>query len=427
MMPTTVTASKKQRGVAALIVVLVLLLAMVLAAVFTNRNLVFEQRTSANQYRATQAFEAAEAGVEWALAQLNANQRIGADCEPSADAAASSFRSRYLSTAPTTGLLTPTVWNHAGAATPLYASCVRADNGWSCSCPVNGLPSLPSASSSASAPAAAFSVQFLPTGKPGVVRVVANGCTQLAGACAPGSTSRADASAKIEAAFGLVAGLRTPPAATVTTRAGFDAGSATIGLHNADPATGIAVNAGGAVDAAQARLTPPAGAPKTGLLIGHDTALAALSAERFFSAHFGVDKAAWASQPAVTRITCALDCAAVLGTVVAAAADAALIHVDGDLVLAGPITLGSAQKPVVIVVSGAARFDGAVALHGVVYAGSLGWHNTSGGAYVRGALLSEAGYQGNGAPELFYDPCVLAALNHTSGSFARVNGGWRDF
>lgn len=424
-MKLTSFARHDQRGVAALVVVMILLFATVLVAVFANRNLVFEQRTSANQYRGAKAFEAAEAGIEWALAQLNANQRIGTDCEPSADLGASSFRSRYLSTAPKTGALTPATWSHAGTATGLQASCVQAGKGWSCSCPAHGLPNLPLPTGST--PAAAFTVEFAPSSKPGVVRAIATGCTRLAGACVSGSTDRADASARIEVAFGLVAGLRSPPAATVTTRAGFDAGSATIGLHNADPATGIAVNAGGAIDAAQARLTPPAGAPKTGLLIGDDAALAALPADRLFAAHFGVDKAAWQAQAAVTRVSCSVDCAAVLGAAIAAAADSALIQVDGDLLLAGPVTLGSTQRPIAIVVTGAAQFDGAVGLHGLLYAASLRWNSTAGGAFVRGALISEAGYQGSGAPELFYDPLVLDALRHATGSFARVNGSWRDF
>ena len=129
----------------------------------------------------------------------------------------------------------------------------------------------------------------------------------------------------------------------------------------------------------------------------------------------------------MTRISCTVDCAAVLGAAIAAAADAALIHVDGDLLLAGPVTIGSAQRPVAIVVTGAAQFDGAVGLHGLLYAASLRWNATAGGAFVRGALVSEAGYQGSGAPELFYDPLVLGTLKQATGSFARVNGSWRDF
>ena len=55
------------------------------------------------------------------------------------------------------------------------------------------------------------------------------------------------------------------------------------------------------------------------------------------------------------------------------------------------------------------------------------WSNTSGGAFVRGAALTEADYQGLGAPEFIYDTGVLATLAGNSGSFARVSGSWRDF
>ncbi len=73
------------RGVAALTVVMVLFFVMALVAAYTNRNLVFEQRISANSYRATRALEAADAGVEWTLAMLNGG-RATANCVQGAGA-----------------------------------------------------------------------------------------------------------------------------------------------------------------------------------------------------------------------------------------------------------------------------------------------------------------------------------------------------
>ncbi|HRZ62470.1 MAG TPA: PilX N-terminal domain-containing pilus assembly protein, partial [Rubrivivax sp.] len=43
------------RGAAALVVVMVLFFIMSLVAAYASRNLIFEQRTSANNYRSTQA------------------------------------------------------------------------------------------------------------------------------------------------------------------------------------------------------------------------------------------------------------------------------------------------------------------------------------------------------------------------------------
>ena len=60
---------RTQRGAASLVVVMVLFFIITLVAAYTSRNLLFEQRTSANQYRSTLAFETAEAGIEWALAR----------------------------------------------------------------------------------------------------------------------------------------------------------------------------------------------------------------------------------------------------------------------------------------------------------------------------------------------------------------------
>lgn len=418
------TAAHRQRGAAALVVTTLLFFVMVLVTLFVNRNLVFEQRASANQYRATQAFEAAEAGAEWALAQLNDPQRIGPDCLPTGDTSATSFRSRYLS--PTSAAFAARTWNNAGLATTLQPTCVRSASGWNCSCPVNGAPTL--SAPEGDGPFPAFSVQFAAGDKPGTLRVTATGCTSLAGVCLAGSSSNVDATARIDLTVGLLAGLRTPPAAALTTRGNIDADGAALGAHNADPATGLALHAGTGIAASNARLTTAAGAPLASALLSHDASLATLSTDRFFASYFGLDKARWKSQAAVQRIVCGSDC----GASIAAAADStdgsALLWVEGDLALDGPVTIGSPLQPVVLVVSGAARLRGAVAFHGVLYSSALSWSDTATpGAVLRGAALSETTYTGNGAPDLVYDSGVLATLKTRTGSFARINGGWRDF
>lgn len=417
---------RPQHGAAALVVTMLLFFAMVLVAVFVNRNLVFEQRSSANQYRATQAFEAAEAGLEWAQAQLNDPARIGADCLPSASPGATSFRARYLGYTPATAAFTPLTWLNAGGPTALRPTCVRGASGWACSCPATGAPVL--AAPAGNDPAPAFSLQFAAGPKPGIVRLVSTGCTRLAGACLAGSAASVDAVARVQIDFGLLGGLRTPPAAALTLRGAFDADTAALGVHNPDPASGIAIHAGGAIAAGQARLGTPAGASLDGALVGHDAALAALTPDQFFAAFFGLDKAAWERQPAVAQIDCRSACTAALAAAANEVGHNPMIWVEGDLALAGPLTLGSATQPVVIVVSGALRIDGAVTLHGVVYGQSLAWDHTSGsGALLRGAAIAEGDYRGDGAPELFRDAELLALLKGNTGSFVRVSGSWRDF
>ncbi len=105
-----------------------------------------------------------------------------------------------------------------------------------------------------------------------------------------------------------------------------------------------------------------------------------------------------------------------------------MISIDGDATLDGPITLGSPEQPVVIVVHGAALLSGDVTVHGLLYAASIRWDAATGPqASVHGAVVSESGYSGNGAPDLHRDAGVLRALQVHTGSFAQVPGSWKDF
>lgn len=355
------TTFKSQRGAAALLVTLMLFLALALASLGLHRHLIAEQRAAANQARATQAFEAAEAGLEWALAQLNGTQRIGADCQPDTDPAATTptFRERYLTLTRTTGGVTPTA---------LQASCVRTGSGWSCSCPASG-PVVLTAPAGVE-PGPAFTLRFQPATRAGAVRISADGCTSLAGACAAGSASSADATAHAEVTVALVAGLRNSPALALTTR--------------------------------DAAIQTP---------------------DQFFATFFGIDKPTWQSQSVVARITCGADCGRAIGEAIAAGS--ALIQVDGDLALTGPLTLGTVARPVVIVASGGAHLDGGVTIVGALYAASVSVSGT--GTVVQGAVINEGLYAGPAAPDFRLDADVLAALAHQTGSFARVSGSWRDF
>ena len=419
-----------QRGAAALLITVVLFFTMMLAAVYVNRNLVFEQRSSANQYRSTQAFEAAEAGLEWAAAQLNSNQRIGTDCLPAA-APASAFRERFVAHDPATARWAGRTWGASAAA--LQAACVRSGAGWSCSCPIDAAPALAAPAGDSVAPA--FILKFVGGDKPGVLRVVSTGCTSLAGACAPAAGIAADppdATATVEVSFGLLPAIATLPVAAITLRGTLDAGTASLGLHNPDPATGAAVHAGATVAAPAARVTPPAGASPADGIFEADAVLAATAPERLFAGYFGLDKLAWKNQPVVRRVTCSGECAGTL----AAAVDAGVVYpmlwvaasAGGAVRIAGPVTLGTPERPVVIVVDGPLQLSGAVRVHGVLYSAALTWTAAPmPGGLLRGAAIVEGDYGGDAAADLVYDATLLASLKAGTGALVRINGSWRDY
>ena len=68
-MRKTESNSSAQQGAATIFVTIVLLLAVGLIALYTNRGAIMEQRLTANEIRAKQAFAAANAGIEAALAR----------------------------------------------------------------------------------------------------------------------------------------------------------------------------------------------------------------------------------------------------------------------------------------------------------------------------------------------------------------------
>ncbi len=420
----------RQRGVAALVITVLLFFTMLMASVYLNRNLVFEQRSSANQYRATQAFEAAEAGLEWAAAQLNSPQRIGADCQATV-VPETTFRERFVALDRSTSRYAGRSFGGA-AATPLQAACVRAGAAWSCACPSTGAPAL-AASMADNAPA--FILQFLGGDRPGVLRVVSTGCSSLAGVCAGNADDariRPDAVAKVEVSFGLLGAVAALPVAALTARGAVDAGTGSLGLHNADPASGIAVHAGATVAAPLARFTAPAGASLAGAVVEGDAELAALPTARLFTSLFGIDKLGWKNLPLVRRVACTGDCTGALAAAFEAGGAHAMIWAassDGAPVrITGPATLGTLERPVVIVVDAALQISGDVRVHGLLYAASLAWTDVPApGAGVRGAVVVEGGYAGDAAADLVYDPPLLATLKSRAGTLVRINGSWRDY
>ena len=55
-------SAHRQTGAATLLVTIIVLMVMTLITFFANRNILFETKTAANQYRSAKAIEAAEIG-----------------------------------------------------------------------------------------------------------------------------------------------------------------------------------------------------------------------------------------------------------------------------------------------------------------------------------------------------------------------------
>jgi hypothetical protein len=417
-----------QQGVAALVVVMVLLFIVSLVAAYTSRNLIFEQRTSANQYRSTQAIEAAEAGLEWALAMLN-HGRITSSCTTSALASDTSFRQRYLIIDSGNGNISA---RQTTAAPPadLLPTCVFDGANWSCDCPSDAAPSLTAPSGSGVYPA--FRVRFRTlTGssqQPGLVRIESNGCTRLDDSCLNFDASATgvanEGRAYVAALVGLTGSAAGTPAAALTALG--DVTLAGGAIYN----TNLPIQAGGAVTtdpSVQLLLAP--GSPGGATVVQNDGSVAALATNpnRLFPAVFNMWSATFREQPGLAVMDCAVvACNAATLRETILMNPGRPIWVDGDLTIDSAGDIGTATSPVAVVVTGnvSAGLAG-VTLYGVLYVQAADWPSIGNGQ-VQGAVVVEGNLAG-GAPQISYDAALLNVLRLTSGSFVRVPGSWRDF
>jgi len=436
----------RQRGAASLVVVMVLFFLVTLAAAYTSRNLLFEQRTSANNFRSTLAFETAEAGAEWALARLNEG-RMNDDCTPITGVGGlssppqPSFRERYLSIDPTTGLITlPAPFDTR------IAGCVFNGTGWTCDCPATGNPN-PTVTYSGTGPFAAFWVRFQavtsPT-KPFAVRMQVNACTRVADDCLNFSreAQSGDGLATVWSMVALRSGLSAPPAAALTVRGTIGHNSGNITATNTDSASGgFTVHSGQAVPTGSwLTLATIPGTPHQLSAVSNDPMLALpdltltpaqpanQGTNRMFNSVFGMWPTTYAAQPAFVSVDCSGGCDAGSDVVPKIQLNPGrVINLTGGGTLRIDTDVGTATDPVLIVTDGSVEFSsGSHNFFGVIYSRVANWR-LQGDGTVHGALIAERDFEArNDSQNLIYDPAVRAAVRYRIGSFAKVPGGWRD-
>jgi Tfp pilus assembly protein PilX len=377
------TAATSQRGASTIAVALLLSFAALLSVAFANRSVLLDAKTSANQYRAAQAREAAEAGLAWALAQMNHSTPIGDDCRPSGNTSDLPFR------------------EHSVAA--LRASCEARDSDWSCRC---GAPIETSEDTSHS-----FSIQLAETDTPGVLQLNARG-------------TASNARSQLQVRLGRLPGLDSLPAAALTVRGAANFGSGAFGVHHTDPASGgLTVHSGAALPTLPLYLRSTPGTPASASVLASDSALAALTAQGLFASLFRMDKTHWRTQPMVREIECSNACDSPLAE---ASSRHQLMWLRGGLRLDTPVTLGTPQRPVLLVVDGPVELNGNAVIHGLVYASQSSWTDTAGAA-IHGAVVFEDALQASGSTQVHHHLAVLQALHQRTGSYARVANSWRDF
>jgi len=443
-----------QRGAAALIVVMLLFFIVSLVAAYAGRSLIFEQRTSTNQYRATQAFEAAEAGLEWAVAMLNGG-RVTADCIPPdpVDNTLDSFRQRYLNI-DGNGHFAPRLW--ADNLTRERPTCVRNGAGWNCSCPTGAAPA--PAIPAGGGVHAGFRICFeaVDPPQPGVMRVVSTGHTSFVDRpCEErGEGTAGEAAATVSLVVALSSGLAAPPGVALTVRSDLNVVSPMRLLPNALPTpqkldadwmpNGWLARVGGAANTANLQPNNVHGTPIEAL-VATDPTLGGLTSDQMFASVFKMNKATYKNQPATVVLN---DCAAACTDKLLAAWQpmpdrinpGRVIWIEGDMTVESDAIVGCpanpadpVSDPVLIVATGNINLEAdSVRICGLLYSQAAGWNNAGpNDVTLQGAAVAEGNFVasgiGGGSHWLEYRADILSQLRLSTGSFVRVPGSWRDF
>lgn len=452
-MSTSIQPRQGQRGAAALTVTMLLLFGMALVAFFSNRGLVFEQRTSANQVRSTKAFEAAEAGLEWAIARLNDRRRIaGSPSCAISTATTGDFADRYLGPVSESGFAINTAQR--------FGCSFDSTTGLpSCACPTSGDPSLGAAAD------ARFTVRFnIVSGDPWSIEILSYGCTNAAadgGVCDPAVSTNSDAIAVVRSIYKMKPALPNAPGAGLVTGALAITGG-NLNVINKDVASnGITINAGGDVELGTGtNVYTLDGSPPRSSVLDNDPTLAALTAadtsgDVFFATFFGETIDSFRNNPntyILTSGTCpdwapqgqrCTPCttAQACGTAVSNALDTTnfsrfwsdtdVAFGSGNLPATLGGTLGSSTRPLSIASSASVELKANITAYGMFYAATAGadteWdYSGSGTAKVYGAFVSRGTFdKGSGTLDLIYDANIFGP-GSLRGTMIRVPGSWRD-
>jgi hypothetical protein len=417
---------RQETGAAALITVMLLFLVISLAAAYTSRNMIFEQRTSVNQYRSTQVNDAAEAGLEWATAMLNGG-RVSDTCAPIADSTKDTFRDRYLNTTAAGNVQARYTLNPSFS---MWSACVFDGSNWTCSCPSSGLPVL--SAPTGPGPFPAFAVRFVSRFNPtGVARIEVNGCYSLNPEClyrlnsAPSNFCRTH----MCATQALHSAAKGAPLAALTA---VGAVTGDFSVVNGDAAGGgITVRSGSAAPSPMdLSLAGPAGTPAAMTSVFGDTTLSSLNPHGascvvcMFSAVFGLSPESYRKQPAVLELNCASGCTS---TQVQAALQEhprrMLWLRGGGLTIDGSSDIGTAAIPVVIIAEGPITLNTSAVVYGLLFGEGL----TFSAGTLRGAAVSTGGASGSVSSSVVYDSTVIFNIQYLAGSYVRVPISWQDF
>lgn len=425
--------SKRPVGAATIVIVMMLFLIMALMAAYANRSLLFEQRMAGSYVRAGLAQEAAEAGVEWTLAQLNGGA-INHSCVP-VTSGGRRFADRYLRIDAADRRIT--AGSHGEVTGNIDCARDLTHGGWSCRCSNADANQTPRTPLAGTALAPSFGVNLYaqwPGLRSGTLRANVLGCSDSdLGRCQEpdlaivnqGQLAKAQASVLI----GLIGAVRSPPSAPLVVKGDIaSTGDGRLGLHNPDArSAGTLLAAGGHwTGRVDTRLESVPGSAVSAALVQENVGSLSAPNADVFKMFMGASAARYQTHPALRMLTCNGDCSADLEA--AYNSGQRIIWVQGALTISNNKTFGTLGDPLLIIASGNVAISGPFQLNGMLVSqGSLDWSNGSTmPSVVNGIVLVGGNMSTDGRMDIVYQQTVANQLRNRIGSYVRVPGSWDD-
>lgn len=383
-----------QQGMATLLMSVILLIIITMVSLYTAKVTIVEQKITANEYRAKQAFEATQAATEYAMAYLNSG---GPDQD--GDGVVDTFDSTNL---PSGGALS----NGSAYTVTMTDVTDTARN-----------PSLN----------AMTRIEITTTGGSddgSISRTV----TQLS-SIVPLIKTSPDA------------GVATPGPIALGANANISNTSGGTAIRSGDIANsdaGNSTNAGWCDDtgACYSQKDIDAGGSPTDLTSAEFGALDLTTAtnDEFFEQAFSFDRTDLKSMAYVMGSGPGSETSkSDFGVAVDPNGDGDfsdgqnIVWIDGDLSLAGGATIGSADNPVILYVDGVITMSGNVNFFGMIYTTSNFGTSLNGTIVIEGAVLAEGGVTGNGTPDISFSATSFDKITQTTSERVLVPGSWRDW
>ncbi|PWY57014.1 hypothetical protein DGG96_01205 [Legionella qingyii] len=361
---------KHQRGYVLLATSMMILLGIAITALLTIKTVDFDQKIENNFYRTSQSFMAAEAGLEYGLAYLEAN-KTAILVDTNNDGFIDTYTNAQITNVPFSNNTTYTITY----SNPVFTNFNRitvtskgtADNNSSSTTIVQIMQIYP----------------FVPAPTP--VPLLVKNNVNLSGSLTITNTTTGTT---------IWSGGDTILSGSASTASNTSSGSNSAGLQTD--------------------------------VVHNDSSISSLSSDQFFSDFFATTKTLAQQSADITYTNnSTTNYSGLLNGVVG---QSIWINQTGgsSASFSGSATIGSPTNPVVLVVNGSLQANGSTTIYGMVYI--IGdWNNSGGGTLdIIGGAVVEGSITSTGSPNITYSTTVLNQLNKV-GSFVKVPGSWRDF